>query len=48
MELTDGNQLAKDLARFSKEVLIFYILKNCWRLDKDDMLREMRFKEWGI
>jgi len=45
MEIAD---LQKELLKFSKEVLVYYILRHHYIQDTDDMLQEMRFKTWEI
>jgi len=45
MEIAD---LQKELLKFSKEVLVYYILRHHYRQDTDDMLQDMRFKTWEI
>ena len=45
MEIAD---LQKELLKFSKEVLVYYILRHYYSQDTDDMLRDMRFKTWEI
>lgn len=47
--MTEENKsLAKEMAKFSKEVLIDFIFKHCWRINRDEMLTDMKFSEWGI
>lgn len=41
-------ELAKEMAKFSKEVLIHFIFKHCWPINRDEMMSDMRFREWEI
>ncbi len=44
----DVSKLAKELEKFSKEVLIYYILKHHWQIDEAEILHEMRYKTWEM